>query len=362
MKACILLGTRPEIIKMSPLIRACESLGIDYYILHTGQHYSYEMDRQFFLDLELPKPKYNLDVGGRPYRKQVGMMIRQIMDVLSKDRPDIVFVQGDTNSVLAGALAANKLGIPIGHHEAGLRSHDLTMLEETNRIITDHISDFLFAPTKDAKKNLEEEGIDMSKTWLTGNTVVDAVKENLKISEKKAEPLKKLGLKKGGYILATAHRAENVDVQKRLRGIIGGLGLVFEKTGLEVIYPIHPRAKARLEEFKIDLPDGIRLIEPQGYLDFLQLEANAKLIITDSGGLQEEACILKVPCVTTRDNTERPETVDAGINVLSGTVPEKILSCAKDMLENHRRWTNPFGDGHAGKRIIETWLKESSKS
>src|ERR1035437_1248181 len=171
-KIAIILGTRPEIIKMSPIIRACQKNGLDFYILHTGQHYSYELDKKMFDDLQIPEPKYNLHVGGEPYRKQVGLMIRKISDVLKKDKPDIVIVQGDTTSVLTGALAANKLGIPVAHHEAGLRSHDLTMIEETNRVITDHISDYLFILTKDAYKNLIEEGVDEKKMHLVGNSIV----------------------------------------------------------------------------------------------------------------------------------------------------------------------------------------------
>ncbi len=359
MKVCILIGTRPEIIKMAPLIRACEKKGLDYFILHTGQHYSYEMDRKFFEDLELKKPRYNLNVGGEEYRKQVGLMIREIMKVLAKERPDIVFVQGDTNSVLAGALAANKLGIKVGHHEAGLRSHDLTMLEETNRIITDHVADLLFAPTKDALNNLKEEGIDPKRVFLTGNTVVDAVQQNLKISDKKVDVLKRLELKKGHYIVVTAHRAENVDVHQRLRGILDGLTLVSHFVKIPIIYPIHPRTRKNIKIFGFSVPSNITLIEPLGYLEFLQLEANARLIITDSGGLQEEACILKVPCVTIRDNTERPETIKAGINVLAGTEPGKILESVKKMLEDGRRWINPFGDGKAGERIIDLWVKHN---
>jgi UDP-N-acetylglucosamine 2-epimerase (non-hydrolysing) len=365
MKACILIGTRPEIIKMSPLIRACEQLHVSYFILHTGQHYSYELDKKICEDLEIPLPRYNLSVGGNSYRRQVGMMIRGITQILQKEKPDIIFVQGDTNSVLAGTLAGNKLGVPVGHHEAGLRSHDLTMLEEINRITTDHISDFLFVPTKDALKNLEDEGIVSSaekKVFLTGNTVVDAVKQNLIISEKKVNPLERFMLKKHRYILVTAHRAENVDVKERLFGIISGLSLVTKETKLEIIFPIHPRTVKMLADFNIKVPKEIRLISPVGYLDFLQLEANAALIITDSGGLQEEACILKVPCVTIRDNTERPETVSVGVNLLAGTEPEKILNCSKKMLSKAAlkklKWTNPFGDGKAGMRIIETWLAD----
>jgi UDP-N-acetylglucosamine 2-epimerase (non-hydrolysing) len=357
MNICILIGTRPEIIKMSPLVRACETRRIRNFILHTGQHYSYEMDRKFFEDLGLPAAKYNLNVGGQEYRKQVGLMIREITKVLTKEQPDIVFVQGDTNSVLAGALAANKLGISIGHHEAGLRSHDLGMLEETNRIITDHIADYLFVPTEDAMKNLREEGIDHRNVFLTGNTVVDAVKQNLKIAKEKVHPLERLGLSRHKYILATAHRAENVDHAERLQGIMRGLGNLADHFGHQVVFPIHPRTSASLVRFAIEVPKQVRLVDPVGYLEFLQLEDNALLMVTDSGGLQEEACILKVPCVTIRDNTERPETVAAGINVLAGTNPDKILSAAIDLLGSTRTWINPFGDGHAAEKIIECYLK-----
>jgi UDP-N-acetylglucosamine 2-epimerase (non-hydrolysing) len=366
MSICIVIGTRPEIIKMAPLIRACEKKKLDYFILHTGQHYSYEMDRKFFEDLELKEPKYNLNVGGKEYRKQVGMMIREISEVLKKEKPEILFVQGDTNTVLAAALAANKLGIKIGHHEAGLRSHDLTMLEETNRIITDHIADFLFAPTLDAQKNIKDEGINHGKVFLTGNTVVDAVQQNLKLAEQKSRILKEMKLEKNesrkeekgkGFILVTAHRAENVDKKERLEGILSGLALVGQKLGAKIIFPMHPRTKKNIEKFGLSVPKEVTVTEPLGYLDFLMLEANAKLIITDSGGLQEEACILKVPCVTVRDNTERPETVTAGINVLAGTEPEKILSSAIEILKRKKKWANPFGDGKAGERIIETWQK-----
>ena len=291
MKLAIVLGTRPEIIKMSPIIRICEQKNLDYFILHTGQHYSYEMDKKFFEDLEIRQPDYNLNVGSQPYRKQIGSMIREISVVLEKEKPDLVLVQGDTNSVLAAALAANKLKIKIGHHEAGLRSHDLTMLEETNRIITDHISDFLFVPTQDALKNITEEGINKDKVFLTGNTVVDAIQHNLSLAEKKVNILEKLNLTNKNYIITTAHRAENVDNQERLQGIVQGLKLIRNDLKLPVIFPIHPRTKINLEKFGITM-DSITLIPPLGYLEFLQLQANAKLIVTDSGGLQEESCIL----------------------------------------------------------------------
>src|SRR3989344_2219191 len=212
-KIAIILGTRPEIIKMSPLIRACQKKSIDFFILHTGQHYSKELDLDIFADLQLPPPKYNLSLGGLEYRKQLSGMVSSITKILLKEEPKVVIVQGDTNSVLAGALAANKLGIKIAHHEAGLRSGDLTMPEEVNRIIVDQISDYLFVPTNRAKANLLEEGIAESKIQLVGNTIVDAVKQNVLIAQEKSLILKKLKLKKNKYFLVTVHRAENVDTK-----------------------------------------------------------------------------------------------------------------------------------------------------
>lgn len=355
MKLAIILGTRPEIIKMAPIIRACQNRwDIDFFILHTGQHYSHEMDAQFFEDLELPKPKYNLGVGGKSYRKQVGFMVNSIMQVLAKEKPDVALVQGDTISVLTGALAANKLRITIGHHEAGLRSHDLSMQEETNRIIVDHISDYLYAPTADAYKNLIDEGLTNKKVILTGNTVVDALEQNIKLAEQKVNILKKLKLTSKAYILATAHRAENVDNPKRLSGILQGLYLTAKEFNLPIIYPIHPRTLNNLKKFGFKVPAGIKLIKPASYLEFIQLESHAKLIITDSGGVQEEACVLKVPCVTVRDNTERAETIHAQINILAGADPQRIVNSARQMIREDKVWVNPFGDGRAAERILNS--------
>ena len=355
-KIAIILGTRPEIIKMSPVIRACQKKGLDFFILHTGQHYSYALDKQIFEDLELPVPKYNLNIGGQPYRKQVGFMTGEIAKILRMENPSVVIVQGDTISVLAGALAAKKLGIAVAHHEAGLRSNDLTMVEETNRVVTDHISDFLFVPSADAMKHLHQEGADVEKIHFTGNTIVDAVLQNIDTAEKKAGTFAALRLSPLGYFLASAHRAENVDVPERLQGIINGLDMVGREFGLPVIFTLHPRTKAKLDEYAIVVPPIIKCIDPVGFLDLLYLEKNARLILTDSGGIQEEAFILRVPCVTLRDNTERPETVEYGANILAGTNPEAIVESARKMMEkpvrlDHRE--NPFGDGRAGERIVD---------
>lgn len=363
-KIGIILGTRPEIIKMSPIVRACEKLGVDFFILHTGQHWSPEMDKKIFADLKLPRPKYNLGVGGEPFRKQIGFMTKEIGEILKKERPNIVLVQGDTISVLAGALAANKLGIKIGHHEAGLRSHDLSMPEETNRVIVDHISDFLFVPTPDALKNLHQEGRDPEKIHLTGNTIVDAVLQNIKMAEKTTDILNKLKLKKKKYILATAHRAENVDKIDRLSGIIEGLHSTGKNFNVSIVFPMHPRTKQRIDEFDIKIPKNFIVTKPLGFLELISLQNSASLVMTDSGGLQEESFILKVPCLTLRDNTERPETVEYGANIIAGVIPEKILASAIKMFGKNlmlKKYDNPFGDGTSGERIVKLLVKLSNE-
>jgi UDP-N-acetylglucosamine 2-epimerase (non-hydrolysing) len=351
MKLCIILGTRPEIIKMSPVIRACEQQNMDYFILHTGQHYSYNMDRVFFEQLELPEAQYNLDVGSGSHGEQTGKILVGVENVLQEEQPDVVLVEGDTNTVLAGALAATKLHIKVGHVEAGLRSNDRQMPEEINRVLTDHCSDYLFAPTENAKNILLGEGISDETIFVTGNTIVDAVQQNLELANGRDNALKDFNLDPKNYFLVTAHRQENVDVKKRFEGIINGLELIQTAFGMPVIYPIHPRARKMMGHFGIRT-DGIEFIEPIDYLSFLQLEANARLVLTDSGGVQEETCILHVPCVTLRDNTERPETLEVGSNVLAGTNAESILGKTKGMLNRNNNWNNPFGDGKAGERIV----------
>jgi UDP-N-acetylglucosamine 2-epimerase (non-hydrolysing) len=353
MKISIILGTRPEIIKMSPVIRELEDQGLDYFILHTGQHYSYNLDKIFFEELELPAAKYNLDVGSGTHAEETGKMLIGIEKVLLKEKPDVVLIEGDTNTVLAGALAASKLHIKIGHVEAGLRSYDRTMPEEINRVLADHVSDYLFAPTEKARENLLREGIDENKIFVTGNTIVDAVYQNLEIAKRKVDRLNKLNLSPKEYFLVTAHRQENVDVKNGLKGILDGLELIYSKFNLHIIYPIHPRTLKKIKEFRLKVPKGVELIEPVGFLRFLQLEANAKLVLTDSGGVQEETCILMVPCVTLRDNTERPETLEVGSNVLVGVNQNNVLEGINIMLNRKRNWDNPFGDGRSGSLIIK---------
>ncbi len=348
----IILGTRPEIIKMSPIIREYEKRGDDYFILHTGQHYSYSMDRIFFEQLHLPEARYNLNVGSGLQGEQTGKMLGQIERVLIDEEPRAVLVQGDTNTVLAGALAAAKLHIPVGHIEAGLRSNDRRMPEEINRILADHASDYLFAPTEASRQNLVHEGIPDGKIFVCGNTVVDALFQSLSISEETIDPLSELGVRPGGYFLVTAHRQENVDDARRLGNILKGLERIAADYAMPVICPMHPRTRKMMERFGLQA-GSIRCVEPLDYLSFLQLEKHAGLILTDSGGVQEEACILRVPCATLRENTERPETVAVGANILVGTDPGAIVEGVRVMMARERAWQNPYGDGTAGRKIVE---------
>jgi UDP-N-acetylglucosamine 2-epimerase (non-hydrolysing) len=350
-KIAVVLGTRPEIIKMSPVIRELERRQENYFILHTGQHYSYNLDRVFFEQLKLPQAKYNLEVGSGSHAQQTGKILIGAENVLRDESPDIVLVEGDTNSVFAGALAATKLRIGVGHVEAGLRSYDRSMPEEINRILTDHCSDYLFAPTPKARQILLGEGVSREKIFVTGNTIVDAVHQNLEIAREQGNTLGSRNLVARQYFLLTLHRQENVDNPRRFTSILEGLDRVAAEFHLPVIYPIHPHSRKGMDEFSLN-PKNTTLIEPLSFLDFLQLESNARLILTDSGGVQEEACILGVPCVTLRDNTERPETLDVGSNLLAGTLPDKILHCTRLMLNKIDKWSNPFGDGKAGQRIV----------
>jgi UDP-N-acetylglucosamine 2-epimerase (non-hydrolysing) len=355
LRTAVILGTRPEIIKMSPVVRELDGAKADYFVLHTGQHYSANMDRVFFDDLSLRPPERNLKVGSGSHGEETGKMLIGIEKALVDEGASGVLVEGDTNTVLAGALAASKLRVAVGHVEAGLRSGDRGMPEELNRVVADHLSDMLFAPTQEARKNLLGEGI-RSNIFVTGNTVVDAIRQNIELA-KGADLSKVLEGVPRGYALATVHRQENVDDRSRLKGIARGLELAAERTGLTVVYPAHPRSVKAMEKAGVTLDPGlVKVVEPIGYLAFLKLEEGAKLVLTDSGGVQEEACVLRVPCVTLRDNTERPETVEVGANVLAGADPKRIAALAASMLKKKRQWRNPFGDGKAGRRIVKAWL------
>jgi len=358
MKIAIILGTRPEIIKMSPIIKYCKDKNINFKIIHSNQHYSPNMDKIFFEELDLPQPDYNLNVGSGSQGEQTSKALIEIEKILLKEKPSIVLVQGDTNTVLAGAIATSKLKTKLGHIEAGLRSYDRKMPEEINRVLTDHVSDYCFVPTKLQKNILLKEGIEKDKIFVVGNTVVDAVFQNLKIANKRFDVLKKIGLKEKNYFLVTAHRPSNVDNEKNLRKLFDILESVVDTFNRIIVYPIHPRTKKMIKKFGIEFSKEIKLIEPVGFLEFLQLEKKADLILTDSGGIQEEACILKVPCITLRENTERPETVDVGANILTGLDLNQILKSIKEMLKRNNNWINPFGDGSTSNKIMKIILDE----
>ena len=364
MKIATILGTRPEIIKMAPIIDEISRRGIDQIVLHTGQHYDKEMSDNFFRDLEIPTPDYNIHVGSGTHGKQTGLMMKGIEEVLLEEKPDIVLVQGDTNAVLAGALVAGKLHIAVGHVEAGLRSFDMTMPEEINRRVADIVSAMYFIPTEDSAINLLAEGFSHENLIITGNTVVDACFRHLEIAEKRGfedESLAGLDIGNMDNILTlTMHRAENVDVKERVTSIIAALK---ELSDMNIIFPIHPRTKNTLVNFGLfdelnDL-DHVYIIKPLGYLDFLLLTSKSTLILTDSGGLQEEAITLDVPALTLRYNTERPETVAAGGNILVGSDKDLILENANRILndmefaDRMKNAPNPYGMGDSAKVTVD---------
>jgi len=349
LKTAFVLGTRPEIIKLSPIIRVYVRRNLPFCIIHTNQHYSPEMDSVFFEQLELPAPQINLGVGSGSHGEQLGRMLPALETALTELNPETVVVQGDTNSVLAGALIAQRMHLKVAHVEAGLRSRDKRMPEEYNRILTDHLSNLLFAPTPAARDILLAEGFEDACIHVTGNTVVDAVMQAGQIAGDRQEGTE--GHTAGSYILVTLHRPENVDNAGTFQSILDGIDSAAREHGLRVIFPVHPRTSACLKRFGMKLPESFSNPGAVGYLRFIGLLRSAALVITDSGGVQEEACILRVPCVTARISTERPETVTAGANCVAGVEAGGIRLAAGRMIGVARDWVNPLGDGRAGERI-----------
>lgn len=357
-KVGVVIGTRPGIIMFSPIIRELEKRGIDFFIIHSGQHYSQNMDKIFFEQLEIIPPKYHLKgvSDKKLHGAQTAAMIEGIEKVLINEKPSIVLVGGDANTNLAGALAARKLHISVGHVEAGERSYDWRMPEEHNRRIIDHISDFLFATNEKGRKQAEQENI-LGKIFVTGNTIVDAVFQNIKLACLKSSILEEFGLREQEYIVFTCHREENVDSKRVLSSILASAGKIYKYSGLSIFFAAHPRTLNRLEFFELSAMaagiEGLMVSKAPGYLDFLRLVHGAKLIMTDSGGVQQEACILKVPCVTLRKSTEWTETLEIGANRLAGVDQDEIVRSVRVMLNRQREWDIPFGDGNAGKKIVE---------
>jgi len=313
------------------------------------------MDKVFFEELELPQPTVNLGIGSGTHGDMTGRMMIALEKELLALAPDVVLVQGDTNTVMAGALVATKLSIPVGHVEACLRSYDRTMPEEINRIVTDHISTWLYCPTEAQQAIGRAEGIAEEKLLVTGNTVVDAVYQTLPIAERSSDFLEREALEPKKYILATCHRPATTDTKELLSNVVEYLSVLAQEYAVPVVFPIHPRTKKMLEQFQIAVPEHLRLREPIGYLDMLLAQKNALFVATDSGGLQEESCILQTKCVVLRENTERPEAVDVGGCVLVGVEDlAGMLAQTRVLLEKEVAWYCPFGDGNASEYILDS--------
>lgn len=363
-KVGVLIGTRPGIIKMSPLVHELARRDAEHIVIHTGQHYSLQMDRQIMKDVGLDEPDYHIT---RPaecisHAQQTAYMLIGVEKILLKEKPKVLLVCGDANTNMAGALAARKIHVEVGHVEAGLRSFDWRMPEEHNRVIIDHISEYLFAPTHRAKKYLQRDGV-RGTVFVVGNTIVEATLRYSKIAKERGLS-KVTGATEGKpFILLTFHREENVDSKEILNNLVQAMLNISEDYGYLIVFPVHPRTSKRLAEFAVDrrvsrMPN-LRLIEPQGYLDFLAFLSQATIVLTDSGGVQEECCILQVPCVTLRESTERQETIAVGANLLAGTQKQSIIQVFDRVvkaLPEIRSWPNPYGDGKASKRIIDTCL------
>ncbi len=347
MRVGIVLGTRPEIIKLAPVIEEVGSRSLERTVIHTNQHYDWEMDAQFFEEMELPAPDLNLGVGSGRHGAQTAQMLAAIELAVEERELTHVIVQGDTNSGLAGALAAAKLLRSVAHVEAGLRSYDMRMPEELNRRLIDHISHDLFPPTAIAHSVLTGESVPGRVHDPSGNTVVDAV---LRYAPRSAVPLGE----REARILLTLHRPENVDHEDVLRSILAGVERVAEQARLDVVFPAHPRTRERLTQFGIDLPPRIELAPLQSFRELLALQAGSRLVMTDSGGVQEEACVLGSPCVVLRTHTDRPETIEVSASRLAGVEREAIAAAGEAMLALDRiDWDQPFGDGSSSRRIVD---------
>lgn len=344
MKILTVVGARPQFIKCAPVSRELRKEH-EEVLVHTGQHYDREMSDLFFEELRIPRPDHNLGIGSGTHGHQTGAMLAGIEDLILQEKPDCVLVYGDTNSTLAGALAAAKLHVPVAHVEAGLRSFDRRMPEEINRVLTDHISDILLCPTGTAVENLRAEGITRG-VHLTGDVMVDALLEHARVA-KSSSVLADLGLKEGAYRLATAHRAENTDDPKKLAAIMRALSDIGD-----VVLPCHPRTEKMLKNFGLyeEAARRVTLIKPVGYLEMLALESGAKTILTDSGGVQKEAYVLGVPCITMRETTEWVETVQDGWNVLVGSDHDAIVGAAREFVPEKKR-SDVFGKGDAAMAI-----------
>jgi UDP-GlcNAc3NAcA epimerase len=367
MKVTTIVGARPQFIKAAVVSRALAALGIDETIVHTGQHFDDRMSDVFFREMGIPAPAHNLGIGGLSHGAMTGRMLEGIESVIRADTPDWMLVYGDTNSTLAGALAAVKLHIRVAHVEAGLRSFNRAMPEEINRVLTDHASDLLFAPTRTAVANLRNEGIDAARIREVGDVMYDASIVFGRIADAQSRILETLGLEPGAYLLATVHRAENTDDAARLRAVFAGLAEASRH--YPVVLPLHPRTRSMLAKAGIAVADRVRLIEPLGFLDMMMLEKHARLIATDSGGVQKEAYFHRVPCVTLRDETEWIELVEAGANRLApphdAPTIARAIEAGLATPASAFSGANLYGSGDAAAKIagqLGQWQAASRKS
>jgi UDP-GlcNAc3NAcA epimerase len=366
------VGARPQFVKLAPICRAIETHNagavapqIEHVIVHTGQHYDREVAELLFIQMAIPEPKHNLGVGSGSFGTQLARMIERLEPVLDEERPDFVIVYGDTNSTLAGAIVASRMNLRLAHVEAGCRSYDLRTPEEQNRIVTDQLSELLFVPSQNAIENLHREGLGAStdpaarRVINVGDVMYDALLHNRRLAQRAAAAnLRDLGLKQRAYDLLTIHRAENTNDTQRLRAILDAVGSL----DLPVLFPVHPRTKHILAQNEIGLPANVVAIPPAGFLEMLGFEESARIILTDSGGVQKEAFYLGVPCITLRDRTEWPETVDLGANRIAGTTKNSILAAIHESFGGKREPGSPYGDGHAAIKIVQELLAASEGS
>ena len=358
------VGARPNFMKIAPIMRAMTHRGgFEQTLVHTGQHYDDNMSNAFFEDLELPRPDLNLEVGSGSHAEQTALVMMRIESIIAERHPDWVVVPGDVNSTLAAALTAAKLGVRVAHVEAGLRSFDRSMPEEINRVLTDHIADLLFTTSAEANDHLRREGVDSAKIRFVGNVMIDTLVALLPKARARWPALRhRLGLH-GRFVLVTLHRPSNVDGADRLSEIMSALNEI--SVAVPVIFPVHPRTRGRLQDGAATVAPGVRIIEPLGYLDFLALETHAALVLTDSGGVQEETTYLGIPCLTARRNTERPVTLTQGTNRLVASDRRALLEAAREALEDHdrpHRAPPEFWDGRTAGRIVDTFIDIQSQT
>jgi UDP-N-acetylglucosamine 2-epimerase (non-hydrolysing) len=361
LKILNIVGARPNFMKIAPIIREMKRRGNEFLplIVHTGQHYDAAMSDSFFDDLGMEKPNYHLEIGSHSHAVQTAKIMLAFEPVVLKEKPDWVLVVGDVNSTIACALVCSKLGVKVAHVEAGLRSGDMTMPEEVNRLLTDRISDLLLTPSPDGDENLRKEGIAEDKIKFVGNVMIDSLFYSLEKS-KNSNVREELNLTEKEYAVTTLHRPSNVDKKETFAGILNALVEISAK--IPIIFPAHPRTKSRISEFGFEnliRDSNIKLIEPLGYLDFLRLYGGARLVLTDSGGLQEETTALGIPCLTLRENTERPITIEMGTNELVGVNPEKIKQSAFSILEDpdtKDAKIPPLWDGKTAERICDVLI------